>query len=79
MRQTIMQWLGGLLVCRPRNVLRGGEMNFLASIDTSFLNDFDTKAFAREAEIEELVCDLMNYIKNVDYCDEVLRNGSPDD
>jgi hypothetical protein len=53
-------------------------MSFLASIDTSFLNDFDIKAFEREAEIDELVRDLMNYIKNVDYCHEVLR-GSRDD
>jgi hypothetical protein len=50
------------------------RQEFYASIDLSFLDDFDITAFEREVEVDELVVDLMNYIKNVDYCDEVLRN-----
>lgn len=51
-------------------------MSFLSEVDTSFLDNFDVEGFQRGEEIDELVIDLMNYIRNVDYCDAVLR--SPD-
>lgn len=51
-------------------------MSFLDEVDTSFLDEFDTEAFLREMEIDDLVIDLMNYIKNVDYCEAVRL--SPD-
>ena len=73
MRQRIKHWLEDLLALRRKNLLRGGETRFYASIDLSFLDDFDIKEFERSLEVDELVVDLMNYIKNVDYCDEVLR------
>jgi hypothetical protein len=33
-------------------------MSFYHEIDTSFLDDFDVKAFERELEIDELIFDL---------------------
>lgn len=55
-------------------------MSFYDSIDLSSFSDDDPeaferlKAFEREWEIDELVIDLMNHIKNMDYCHEGLRN-----
>jgi|HubBroStandDraft_6_1064221.scaffolds.fasta_scaffold01113_2 hypothetical protein len=51
-------------------------MGFLSEVETGFLDDLDIQALRRETEVDELVIELMNYIKNVDYCDEVLQ--SPD-
>lgn len=51
-------------------------MSFLTEIDTSFLDGFDIEAFQQEVKVDELVIDLMNYIRNVDYCDAVRL--SPD-
>ena len=48
-------------------------MSFYSVIDTSFLGDFDIQALQREQEIDELVIDLMNYIKDADYCEDVKR------
>ncbi len=79
MGQTIKHWQERLLASRRKNVLRGREMNFYASLDLSLGDNFDTKAFEREWKVDELVVDLMNYIRDVDYCDEVLRrNGYRD-
>lgn len=49
-------------------------MSFYDSIDLSSFSDDDPEAFEREWEIDELVIDLMNHIKNMDYCHEGLRN-----
>jgi hypothetical protein len=49
-------------------------MSFLHEVDTTFLDDLDIEAFQRGAKVDELVIDLMNYIKNVDYCDAVTQN-----
>jgi hypothetical protein len=46
-------------------------MSFLSEVDTGFLDGFDSGAFQRELEVDELVMDLMNYIRNVDYCDAI--------
>jgi hypothetical protein len=46
-------------------------MSFLSELDISFLDRFDIKAFEREVEVDDLVIDLMNYIRDVDYCDAV--------
>ena len=46
-------------------------MSFLTQVDTSFLDGFDIEAFQQEVKVDELVIDLMNYIRNVDYCDAV--------
>jgi hypothetical protein len=48
-------------------------MSFYSVIDTSFLGDFDIKTLQREQEIDELAIDLMNYIRDTDYCDAVKR------
>jgi hypothetical protein len=50
-------------------------MSFYSVIDTSFLGDFDIRALQREQEIDELVIDLMNYIRDADYCEAVKRRG----
>ncbi len=49
-------------------------MSFLSEVDTNFLDGFDVEAFQREVEVDELVSDLMNYIRNVDYCNAVRQN-----
>ena len=46
-------------------------MSFYSVIDTSFLGDFDIKTLQREHEIDELAIDLMNYIRDADYCEAV--------
>lgn len=51
-------------------------MSFHSVIDTSFLGDFDILALPREQEIDELVIDLMNYMKDADYCEDVKRSSS---
>jgi hypothetical protein len=48
-------------------------MSFYSVIDTSFLGDFDIKTLQREQEIDELAIDLMNYIRDADYCEAVKR------
>jgi hypothetical protein len=48
-------------------------MSFYSVIDTSFLGDFDIRALQREQEIDELEIDLMNYIRDADYCEAVKR------
>jgi len=78
MRHGIKQLLGRLLAHRRKNAVRTGHVNFLDSIDLSLLDDIDIDAFQREMEIDELIGDLMNYIKNVDYCHEVLRTPNRD-
>ncbi len=46
-------------------------MSFLDEVDASFLDGLDIEAFQREVWVDELVIDLMNYIRNLDYCDAV--------
>jgi hypothetical protein len=48
-------------------------MSFDSVIDTSFLGDFDIKTLQREEEIDELEIQLMNYIRDTDYCEAVKR------
>jgi hypothetical protein len=48
-------------------------MSFYSVSDTSFLGDFDIKTLQREQEIDELEIDLMNYIRDADYCAAVKR------
>ena len=46
-------------------------MSFYNVIDTSFLGDFDIKTLQREQEVDELAIDLMNYIRDANYCEAV--------
>jgi hypothetical protein len=48
-------------------------MSFDSVIDTSFLGDFDIKTLQREEEIDELEIQLMNYIRDADYCEAVKK------
>lgn len=53
-------------------------MNPYALLDLNSLNVADIERLKREIEIDDLEVELMNYIKNVDYCDEVLRRRNRD-
>ena len=48
-------------------------MSFYSVIDTSFLGDFDIRTLQREQEIDELEIDLLNYMRDADYCEAVKR------
>jgi len=50
-------------------------MSFLDAVDLIFLEDIDLVAFQRELDVDDVVIDLMNYIKNVDYCDAIRQQS----